>query len=152
VRRKTARDRQDEQVRMGQRRAARRACPRCGADTYAGPDADVMALDATADVTPVGAAAELVAVSSEPPRSSYWLRNLGDGVELIRRDQWQLRGRPAGHPEGWPVVLEHQCPGARPQPVDPNLGAGLFTVPPGHDVGTPSTVRAKRAAKEKPRA
>lgn len=142
-RRKTAVDRRNEQVRAGQRAAARRPCPACKADTFHGLDGDVLAFTVTTDVAAVGAAAELVAYADG--RATFALFPNPTGVELVRRDQWQIRGTPAGTRGAPQVVAEHQCPGQPTALPDPNGGAGLFDLPP-------ATAGLAPNRKERPRA
>lgn len=135
-RKRTNADRLAEQVRVGQRRAGRRACPTCGADTLHGLDGDVLAFTVTADARGVGATEELHAWSAG--RASFLARRDGAEVELERRDVHQLRAHPAGTTTH-PVLLEHRCEEHPPPPPPPPL----FELAPGHDIGTTRRDRVK---------
>jgi hypothetical protein len=95
-------------------RAHWRQCRQCGAACLAGLDADVMALQAFVDPTPLDARGEALALLSD--RRTYTLR-LRPKPRLDRRDADAITGEPAGTP-GLTVLPWHHChtPLAQPAP------------------------------------
>jgi hypothetical protein len=86
-------------------RAHWRQCRLCGAPCIAGLDAEVMALQAFVDPTPLDARGEALALLSD--RRTYVLR-LRPKPRLDRRDADAITGEPAGTP-GLTVLPWHHC-------------------------------------------
>jgi hypothetical protein len=95
-------------ARMGASRKARSfQCPECKRGVLRGLDADMCARTAEADPTPLTTEGEALAVLMGA--ATYELRWLVDHYELDQRDQWRIKGRPAGKP-GIEVLVEHRHP------------------------------------------
>jgi hypothetical protein len=80
-------------------------CPACGHLVIAGTDAD-LGLDVVCDsgpLTKMGEALALVGGSG-----TFTLRLIGDRFDLSRRDQFRIRGSPAGT-NGVDVLVRHSC-------------------------------------------
>ena len=95
---------------LGSRAARVIGCRHCAAPVFRGLDADLMALEVTADVRPLNAAGELAAILTD--RRTYelrWVSRNGQGrYELERRDSFRIRGRPPGT-AGIDVLAAHRC-------------------------------------------
>lgn len=89
------------------RRASVRPCPRCGAWTFQGLDADVCAGEAMTDLGPLDPFGELVARTAGI--ETYNLRWLGDRYELDFRDHYEIEGNPPGTRPNVDVVAGHRC-------------------------------------------
>jgi hypothetical protein len=83
-----------------------RNCKNCGAPTFQGLDADMMAATAITDLAPLDAFGELVALTGG--LATYSLRFEGGRYELDYRYIEEIRGSPPGtsHID---VVAEHRC-------------------------------------------
>jgi len=89
------------------RKARTFRCTECKRAVLRGLDDDMGAQTAEADPSPLTDEGE--AVARLLGARTYELRWLGDHYELDRRDQWRIKGRPAGKP-GIEVLVEHRHP------------------------------------------
>ena len=81
-------------------------CRKCGAPTFQGLDADVMAATAITDLAPLDALGEVVALTGG--LETYSLRFLGGRYELDYRDVEEIRAYPPGT-ANIDVVAQHRC-------------------------------------------
>lgn len=101
------------------RRARARRCKQCRAYLLAGLDGDICALPAYVDPTPLSALGEAAALILG--RRTYALWYFGGRLELSPRDQFQIKGSPAGQPKNrFDVHVEHIC-GSGPLPSAPSV-------------------------------
>jgi len=89
------------------RRAATATCPECGAEVIRGLDAEVGGRCVDADPLPLSAAGE--ALTRLGGSRTYELVRTGGRLELDQRDQWRIRGRPAGGARTGDVLAGHRC-------------------------------------------
>ena len=88
------------------RRARPRPCPRCGAWTIAGVDADILALEAHCDPTPLTPLGEALALATG--RRTVELIHTRGRYELEQRWADHIAGRPAGAGRRYDVLAEHR--------------------------------------------
>jgi hypothetical protein len=87
---------------QGLTRTARiRTCPTCHVPTLAG--IDDTGLDTWNDLAELHATGEAHALLDH--RRTHWIH----AGQLVHRDQWTIRARPAGHPTSPTVLPEHRC-------------------------------------------
>ena len=90
------------------RRAHTRYCRHCRRPVMTGLDHDHVAATATCDPTPLDALGELTALmNGRPTYELTWTRERG--YVLDHRDQFRIRGRPAGTWRDGDVLAEHKC-------------------------------------------
>ena len=108
------------------RRAQPRLCRTCNAHVITGLDADLTALAAIADPTPLDQLGELTAIATGRP--TYTLERDGPRLVLNYRDAGRIAHRPPGGIR-YDVVPAHVC--GRPLPaVERNTGALGAALPP----------------------
>lgn len=94
----------------GATRSARTAkCPVCQARVMRGLDADFGSMSADCDPEPLAPLGEALALMAG--RRTYVLRWRGNRYELDQRDQFSIRGAPAGSKAGQDVLAGHVCGG-----------------------------------------
>lgn len=105
------------------RRARPRPCPSCGAWTVCGLDADLLALEARCDATPLTALGEVLALAAG--RRTVELVRTRGRLQLEQRWADHIEGRPAGAGT-YDVLAEHRCG----QPIPPAYAAPTTHVTP----------------------
>lgn len=101
----------------GARYVQRHRCGRCRVIVLVGLDDEVCANTAVVDPVPITAVEERQ--ERADGRKTYALKHRGRRLYLVRRNQWQVAGSPAGSakpygPLGYVVVADHQCRGEQP--------------------------------------
>lgn len=91
-------------------------CPKCYQICFRGLDDDKCAGVAVVDTRAVGPMGELVALLAG--RATYSLRRAGGRLELDYRDDFRIRGEPAGSPN-LDVLVQHVC-GSVPSQLIPS--------------------------------
>lgn len=107
------------------RRARPRPCPSCGTWTVCGLDADILALEARCDTTPLNALGEVLVLAGG--RRTVELVHTRGRYQLEQRWADHIEGRPAGAGR-YDVLAEHRCR----QPVPPAYAAPTAHHRPAH--------------------
>lgn len=95
------------------RKAQPRRCRKCNEVVIVGLDDDVCAAETYADPTPLSTLGEVVTLLEG--RRTVALASEGGRRVLHIRDDFQIRGRPAGSTPRWDVLRAHRC-GSPPLP------------------------------------
>ena len=96
-------------------------CRVCGVPILSGLDADVCAFYVKVDATPLDATGEMLALLSDPPRTTYQIDRLGHSPRLTRRRAFDITTNPAGPRadlKTWDVLPAHRC--GAPLPAIPS--------------------------------
>lgn len=101
------------------RRARPRRCPTCQTIVIVGLNDDQCAFEIHADPQPLSALGEALALLEG--RMTVALAHEGGRWVLHRRDDFQIRGRPAGTTPRWDVLRTHTC--HTPTPTGPTTAA-----------------------------
>lgn len=89
------------------RKARGRLCPKCGEPTMAGLDADLCAGVAVCNPQPLTPLGEVYALFAG--LRTFTLEWLGGHYEINFRDEWRIKGMPAGSKKNVDVIAEHRC-------------------------------------------
>lgn len=101
-------------------------CPKCAQICLRGLDDDKCAGVAIVDTRPVGPLGELDALMRG--RATYSLFRAGGQLELDYRDDYRIKGRPAGTPN-IDVLVEHVCGSVPSQIIESAHKVSTYAVP-----------------------
>lgn len=118
------------------RAAKPRRCKQCNQPIIVGLNDDQCAFETHADPQPLSALGEAIALLEG--RTTIALANEGGRWVLHRRDDFQIRGRPAGTTPRWDVLRTHTC--GTPTPTGPTAAPSTH----------PSTTRERLPANAPP--
>lgn len=100
------------------RRARARLCKRCNQAVMVGLDGDLVARVATCSPVPLSRIGEALVLLAGRP--TYSLRWIAGRYEIDWRDQWQIKGMPAGSQQFIDVLGAHECNYEYTQPMIAN--------------------------------